>query len=146
MKIALASDHAGYALKTTLIQWLDSQGYGIQDLGTDDCVTRVDYPLFGQALARTIVAGEADRGIAICGTGIGISIAANRLQGVRAALCCDGLMARLTRAHNDANILCLGARMIGEDMAKDIVHAFLTTDYEGGRHVQRVAQLDSKNE
>lgn len=139
LKVAIASDHGGYTLKEFL---KDSFDLNWIDLGTDDAKKSVDYPDFGHALAETIVDGDADYGIAICGTGIGISIACNRHDGIRAALCTDTTMARLTRQHNDANILALGERLIGTEVAMDIVKTFLETEYEGGRHQNRIEKLD----
>jgi ribose 5-phosphate isomerase B len=138
--IAIASDHAGYDLKTTLAQELAEMGYEVLDLGTDGPQS-VDYPDFGAALAEVVRTGEVERGILICGTGIGISMAANRHPGVRAAVCWDETSARLTREHNDANVLALGARLLGVEVAKDCLRAFLSTDFAGGRHVGRVAKL-----
>lgn len=138
--IAIASDHAGYDLKTTLAQELAEMGYAVLDLGTDGPQS-VDYPDFGSALADVVGSGEADRGILICGTGIGISMAANRHPGVRAAVCWDETSARLTREHNDANVLALGARLLGIEVAKDCLRTFLSTDFAGGRHAGRVAKL-----
>jgi ribose 5-phosphate isomerase B len=138
--IAIASDHAGYDLKTILAQELAEMGYEVLDLGTDGPQS-VDYPDFGAALAEVVRTGEVERGILICGTGIGISMAANRHPGVRAAVCWDETSARLTREHNDANVLALGARLLGVEVAKDCLRAFLSTDFAGGRHVGRVAKL-----
>ena len=138
--IAIASDHAGYALKTTLAQELAEMGYEVLDLGTDGSQS-VDYPDFGSSLAEVIRTGEVERGILICGTGIGISMAANRHPGVRAAVCWDETSARLTREHNDANVLALGARLLGVEVAKDCLRTFLSTDFAGGRHAGRVAKL-----
>jgi ribose 5-phosphate isomerase B len=138
--IAIASDHAGYDLKTTLAQELAEMGYEVLDLGTDGSQS-VDYPDFGSALAEVIRTGEVERGILICGTGIGISMAANRHPGVRAAVCWDETSARLTREHNDANVLALGARLLGVEVAKDCLRTFLSTDFAGGRHAGRVAKL-----
>lgn len=138
--IAIASDHAGYELKTLLKEELEGRGHEVLDLGTDG-PDSVDYPDFGQALAETIQAGRAERGVLVCGTGIGISIAANRHKGVRAALCHDETSARLARQHNDANVLALGARLIGTEVAKNCLEVFLTTDFEGGRHLGRVSKL-----
>jgi ribose 5-phosphate isomerase B len=138
--IAIASDHAGYDLKTTLAQELAEMGYEVLDLGTDGPQS-VDYPDFGAALAEVVRTGEVERGILICGTGIGISMAANRHPGVRAAVCWDETSARITREHNDANVLALGARLLGVEVAKDCLRAFLSTDFAGGRHVGRVAKL-----
>ena len=138
--IAIASDHAGYELKTLLVEDLGGQGYEVLDLGTQG-PDSVDYPDFGHALAQAIEEGRARRGVAVCGTGIGISIAVNRHGGVRAALCHDETSARLARQHNDANVLALGARMIGSEVARNCLRVFLETDFEGGRHVGRVAKL-----
>ena len=138
--IAIACDHAGFQLKSWVKQQLQARGYHILDLGANS-EESVDYPDFGFALGEAITRGQATRGIAICGSGIGISIAANRFPAVRAALCSDGLSARLARQHNDANVLALGARLIGEETAKDCLDAFLNTSFEGGRHERRVAKL-----
>ncbi|MCG8596386.1 MAG: ribose 5-phosphate isomerase B [Kiloniellales bacterium] len=138
--IALASDHAGYALKALLKEELERQGYEVLDLGTDGPES-VDYPDFGHAMGQALEAGRAERGVLVCGSGIGISIAANRHPVVRAALCHDETSARLARAHNDANVLALGARLIGAEVAKSCLMVFLATEFEGGRHVRRVAKL-----
>jgi ribose 5-phosphate isomerase B len=139
-KIAIASDHAGFDLKIQLKQELEKLGFEPLDLGTDGPAS-VDYPDFGNKLAAALKAGDARRGVLVCGSGIGISIAANRHAHVRAALCHDALSARLSRQHNDANVLCLGARLIGVDVARDCLAVFLGTDFEGGRHQNRVAKL-----
>jgi ribose 5-phosphate isomerase B len=139
-KIVIASDHAGFDLKTVLKQSLAEDGYDVLDLGTHGPES-VDYPDFAATLAAAIRNGEAERGILICGTGIGISIAANRHPGVRAALCNNSTTARLARQHNDANVLALGARIVGEEIARDCVAAFLATPFEGGRHCRRVDKL-----
>ena len=139
--IAIASDHAGFALKQQLIEELQAQGRAVLDLGPASDAA-VDYADYGHALASAIFAGRAGSGIAICGSGIGISIAVNRHPGVRAALCTSGLMARLARQHNDANVLALGSRIIGIEVARDCVDQFLNTAFEGGRHAGRVAKLD----
>ncbi len=140
MRIALASDHAAVALKDQLVAWLTSEGHEVRDLGThgDD---RVDYPDFGYLLGQAIATGATDRGIALCGSGIGISIAMNRNPAVRCALVSEPLSAALAREHNDANAIALGGRLIGIDMAKACVTAFLSTDFAGGRHGPRVAKL-----
>ncbi len=138
--VALAADHAGFELKNKLRRQIEELGYAVVDLGTDNGEA-VDYPDFGRALADAVAEGRADRGIAVCGTGIGIGIAANRNPRIRAAVCHDALTARLSRQHNDANVLALGARIIGEEVAKDCVAVFLATEYEGGRHARRVAKL-----
>ncbi len=138
--IAIASDHAGFELKGQLKQELQTLGYEALDLGPDS-IASVDYPDFANRLADAIKTGKAARGVLICGTGIGISMAANRHRHIRAALVHDVTGARLTRQHNDANVLCVGARLIGADVAKDCLRVFLTTDFEGGRHQNRVAKL-----
>lgn len=140
MRIALASDHAGFELKAVLVAWLREQGHDPLDLGTHSA-ERVDYPDFGFRLGRALEAGEARFGIAICGSGIGIAIAANRNPHVRCAQVAEPVSAALARQHNDCNAIALGARLIGEDMAKACVTAFLTADFEGGRHAARVAKL-----
>jgi len=140
MRIALAADHAGYVLKDELAAWLREQGHEVTDLGTNGPES-VDYPQFGTRLARVIAAGEADRGIVVCGSGIGISIAVNREPKCRCARVDEPLSAALAREHNDANVLALGARLVGSDMAKACVAAFLGTDFAGGRHQRRVDQL-----
>ena len=139
--IALAADHAGYRLKQVLADHLTGAGYRVLDLGTSSADISVDYPDFGRALGDAIADGRAGHGVAVCGTGIGISIAANRHRAVRAALCHDVTGARLARQHNDANVIAFGARLIGEEVAKDCLATFLTTAYEGGRHAPRVAKL-----
>ena len=140
MRIAIASDHAAFALKATLADWLREQGHEVIDLGPDSDA-RVDYPDYGYALAACIAAGDAERGVALCGSGIGISIAVNRHPAARCALVSDPLSAALSREHNDANVLAMGARLIGEDMAKACVASFLTGDFAGGRHSPRVDKL-----
>jgi ribose 5-phosphate isomerase B len=139
--IAIGSDHAGYELKALLAADLRAMGHEVIDCGADDATTSVDYPDFGHAVARAITEGRATRGVVVCGSGIGISIAANRHPGVRAALCADGLMARLSREHNDANVLALGARIIGIQTARDCLTQFLNTDFAGGRHQRRIDKL-----
>lgn len=138
--IAIASDHAGFELKGQLKQELQALGFDALDLGPDSAAS-VDYPDFANRLADALKAGKAARGVLICGTGIGISMAANRHRHIRAALVHDVTGARLTRQHNDANVLCIGARLTGSDVAKDCLRVFLTTDFEGGRHQNRVAKL-----
>ena len=138
--IALASDHAGYALKALLVGELREQGHAVLDLGPFDEAS-VDYPDYGAALAAAIADGRASRGIAVCGSGIGISIAVNRNPAARCALVTSGLMARLARLHNDANCIALGSRIIGTEVARDCVAEFLTTEFAGGRHAGRVAKL-----
>ena len=140
MRIAIASDHAATAMKAALADWLRGQGHQVDDLGTDGEAS-VDYPDFGYKLAAHVAAGKAERGIALCGTGIGISIAVNRNPDVRCALVSEPLSAALSREHNDANILAMGARVIGIEMAKACLTAFLTTPFGGDRHARRVAKL-----
>jgi ribose 5-phosphate isomerase B len=140
MRIALASDHAGFALKDELAAWLRDTGHVVLDLGTNGPES-VDYPEFGARLASAVASGEAERGIAICGSGIGISIAVNRNPHCRCARVDDPLSARLSREHNDANVLAFGGRLIGSDMAKACVIEFLGTSFAGGRHQRRVDQL-----
>jgi ribose 5-phosphate isomerase B len=140
MRIALAADHAGFALKDELVRWLREQGHDVSDLGTNSPES-VDYPEFGARLARAVAAGEAERGITVCGSGIGISIAVNRELKCRCARVDDPLSAALAREHNDANVLAMGGRLIGSDMAKACVAAFLDTGFAGGRHERRVDQL-----
>jgi ribose 5-phosphate isomerase B len=140
MRIALASDHAGFALKDELAAWLRDTGHVIIDLGTNSTES-VDYPEYGARLANAVASGEAERGIAVCGSGIGISIAVNRNPHCRCARVDDPLSARLAREHNDANVLALGGRLIGHDMARACVLEFLDTAFAGGRHQRRVDQL-----
>ena len=140
MRIALAADHAGYALKDELAGWLREQSHEIFDLGTNG-PDSVDYPEYGRKLAQAVASGAAERGIAVCGSGIGISIAVNREPKCRCARVDDPLSAQLAREHNDANVLALGARLIGSDMAKSCVAAFIDTDFAGGRHQRRIDQL-----
>ena len=145
MRIALSADHAGYELKDILVAWLREAGHDVSDLGTNGPES-VDYPDFGARLGRAVASGDADRGIAICGSGIGIAIAANRNPGCRCAQVNEPLSASLARTHNDANAIALGARLIGVDMAKACVTAFLSTEFEGGRHQRRVDMLSRETE
>lgn len=139
-RIALASDHAAFALKQDLAAWLRESGHAVTDLGPDS-TDRVDYPDYGYLLGNAIATGVTDRGISLCGSGIGISIAMNRNPAVRCALVSEPLSAALARQHNDANAIALGARLIGIDMAKACITAFLETAFEGGRHSGRVDKL-----
>ena len=139
--IAIASDHAGYPLKQALLAELEAMGLTTLDLGTGDAETSVDYPDFAERLAASLKDGQAERGVLVCGTGIGISMAANRHAWVRAALCHDETTARLSREHNDANVLALGARIVGLEVAKGCLRSFLGTAFEGGRHERRVNKL-----
>ena len=143
MRIALAADHAGYLLKDELAGWLREQGHEVTDLGTNGPES-VDYPEYGARLAHAVASDDAERGIAVCGSGIGISIAVNREPRCRCARVDDPLSAQLAREHNDANVLALGARLIGSDMARACVAAFLGTQFAGGRHQRRVDQLSQE--
>lgn len=137
MKIAIASDHAGFSLKATLIAALAAHGYEYLDLGVYN-ETSVDYPDYAHALANILLIEQADLGVLVCGTGIGISMVANRYPHIRAAVCNDVTSARLAREHNNANVLCMGARLIGTEVAKDCLFQFLTTAFAGGRHQERL--------
>ncbi len=145
VSVALASDHAGFALKAMLAAELRAAGHEVLDLGPDSEAS-VDYPDYGAKLAEAVAAGRAERGIAVCGSGIGISIAVNRHPRLRCALVTSGLMARLARHHNDANCIALGSRIIGIETARDCVEAFLHTEFEGGRHAGRVEKLGRTEE
>ncbi len=138
--IAIGSDHGGFNLKTSIIDHLKEKGMQIKDFGTYD-TNSIDYPEIGLAVAESIKNGECEKGIIICGTGLGISISANKVPGIRAALCTDTFMARMSREHNDANILALGERVVGVGLALDIVDTWLTTEFAGGRHKTRVDKI-----
>jgi ribose 5-phosphate isomerase B len=138
--IAVAADHAGFDLKEILKRDLQDAGYAVVDLGTNSTAS-VDWPDYGKAMGEAIESGRVRRGVIVCGTGIGISIAANRHRKVRAALCHDATSARLTRQHNDANVLALGARLIGPETARECLRVFLATGFDGGRHGARVAKI-----
>ena len=142
MRIAIASDHAALELKAQLAQWLGEQGHDVTDLGPHDGAS-VDYPDYGYKLAQAVAAGEAERGVALCGSGIGISMAVNRNPACRAALVSEPLSAQLCREHNDANVIAMGARLIGPEMAKACLTAFLSTAFGGDRHQRRVDKLSS---
>ncbi|NLD47969.1 MAG: ribose 5-phosphate isomerase B [Clostridiaceae bacterium] len=139
MKIGIGSDHAGHNLRREIIKHIENR-YQVIDYGTCS-LESVDYPDYGFTVAQAVVDGECDRGIVICGTGIGISISANKVPGIRAALCTDSFMARMSREHNDANILALGERIIGVDLALDIVDVWLKSEFLGGRHKMRVDKI-----
>ncbi len=140
MKIAIGADHAGYRLKEHLARFLEQHGHQVEDQGafSEDSV---DYPDFAAAVAEEVVTGRADRGLLVCGTGIGIGIAANKVDGIRAATCNDLFTAGKAREHNDANVLTLGARVVGVGLAEDIVQSFMATDFEAGRHQRRVDKI-----
>ena len=145
MKIAVACDHGGLRLKSVVMEWLEKQGYEVIDFGTyneESC----DYPDFASKAAKAVVRGDCDKGIVICGTGIGVSITANKIKGIRCALVHDVFSAKATRQHNDTNMLAMGQRVVGEGLALEIVKAWLTSDFEGGRHIQRIEKMMSYEE
>lgn len=142
MKIAIASDHGGYQLKEEIKKYLEGRNIEVVDLGTNS-EESVDYPIYGKACGEAVMSGRADRGIVCCGTGIGISIAANRVKGIRCALCTDVHMAEMSRKHNDSNVLSLGGRTTPVDKALEIVGVWLDTEFEGGRHQRRVDMLNA---
>ncbi len=137
MKIAIGNDHAALELKNHIVDYLVKEGHEVVNFGTDTPAS-TDYPIYGARVAHAVANGECERGVVICGTGIGISISANKVKGIRCALCSEPVSAKLTRQHNDANVLAMGARIIGPAMAEEIVHTFLTTEFEGGRPSRRV--------
>ncbi|MCX7988894.1 MAG: ribose 5-phosphate isomerase B [Thermodesulfovibrio sp.] len=141
MKIAIGADHAGYELKGIITKFIEEIGYEVIDMGTGTSCS-VDYPDYAEAVAKAVSEGIYERGILICGTGIGMSIVANKFKNVRAALCNDLFTAKMSRLHNDANILCMGARVIGTGLAKEIVKTWLTTNFEGDRHLKRLEKLN----
>jgi ribose 5-phosphate isomerase B len=145
MKIAIGSDHAGFMLKEVIIKYLKNQGYTFKDFGVFS-TDSVDYPDQAALVAKAVVAGEFDQGIIICGTGLGVSIAANKIKGIRAALCHDVFSAQMARAHNDSNVLAMGSRVIGPGLAETIVEAYLTSKFEGGRHQLRVDKINKLEE
>lgn len=139
-KIVMASDHAGFDLKNTLVEQLKNDGYEVEDAGTysrDSC----DYPVFAEKACRYMLDGKAELCILVCGTGIGMSMAANKVNGIRAACCSDTYSAKYTRLHNDANVLCMGARVVGEGLAYEIAKVFLETEFEGGKHLRRINMI-----
>ena len=137
MKVVIGSDHAGYSLKEAIKKHLEAAGHEVMDKGTND-TSSCHYPIYAEAVANAIVAGEAERGVLVCGTGIGMSIAANKVKGIRCAHCPDVMSAEMTRRHNDANVIAIGAGMVGMNVAKRMVEVFLATEFEGGRHQRRV--------
>ena len=140
MKIAIANDHAALELKLAIKQHMEQRGHEVLDFGTDTSA-RVEYPAYAEKVARAVANGEADGGVLLCGTGIGMSIAANKVRGVRAAACSEPYSAMLSKQHNNSNILAMGARVVGEDLAKMILDAWLTAEFMGGRHAERVAMI-----
>jgi ribose 5-phosphate isomerase B len=146
MKIVIGNDHSGYRIKCEMKDYLASKGYEVLDVGTDSEAS-CDYPVYGKAVAETVASGKADRGIAICGTGAGIGIAANKVRGIRAVICSEPYTAKLARQHNDANVLCFGARVVGSELAKMIVDEFLDATFEGGgRHQRRIDMIKAIEE
>lgn len=142
MKIIVGCDHGGFELKEKIIPFLLSEGYEVEDIGTYS-TDSVDYPLYAVKVAEAVVRGSADRGILICGSGIGMCITANRTPGIRAVQASEPYSARMSRRHNNSNVLCLGGRFIGPDLAREIIDAWLKEDFEGGRHQRRVDMIDS---
>ena len=142
MKIAIGCDHGGYLLKQDILIWLEENDYDFEDFGCYNTES-VDYPVYAEKVARAVASGECEKGIVICTTGIGVSMVANKVKGIRCALCGDSYSAEMTRRHNDANVLAMGAGIIGPNMAKKITEVFLTTAFEGGRHARRVGLLDN---
>lgn len=142
MKIAIGCDHGGYLLKQDILIWMEEHDIDVEDVGCFSTES-VDYPIYGEKVARLVASGACEKGIVICTTGIGISIAANKVRGIRCALCSEPLSAEMTRRHNNANMLAMGAGMIGKNMAERIVEVFLSTEFEGGRHERRVGLLDA---
>jgi ribose 5-phosphate isomerase B len=141
MKIVIGSDHAGYELKEAVKTMLEDKGYEIMDVGCHSTES-VDYPKYGHAVGKTVASGEAERGIAICGTGIGISIAANKVPGVRAGVVHSLWTAEMTKAHNDANVLCMGARVVDQQLAFDMVNKWLETEFMGDKHLRRINEIE----
>ncbi|MGN1124862.1 MAG: ribose 5-phosphate isomerase B [Candidatus Gastranaerophilaceae bacterium] len=141
-KIAIGSDHGGFHLKSTIITYLEQTGYEVIDYGTHSTES-CDYPVYAKAVAKSVANGETEKGILVCGSGIGVSIAANKVKGIRAALCHEAYSAMLSRLHNNSNVLCLGERITGESLALDIVGTWLKSEYEGGRHQKRLDMLES---
>ena len=141
MKIAVGADHAGYAAKEEVMGWLRDWGHEVDDVGTHG-PEPVDYPTFAARVAAQVVARRDDLGILVCGSGIGVCIAANKVPGIRAAYATDTYSAKMARAHNDANVLCLGARVTGPELMKELVSAFLASSFEGGRHQRRVEEIE----
>ena len=145
MKIAIGNDHAGVDLKNSLSEHLLENGHTVDDYGTNS-IEKVNYPVFAEVVAKKVASGEYDCGVLICGTGVGVSIAANKVKGIRAAACSEPSTARLAKEHNNANIICVGARMVGEQMATDIVDAYIGAEFEGGRHAKRVELITQLEE
>jgi ribose 5-phosphate isomerase B len=148
MKIGIGNDHSALEMKKEIIAFLEEKGHEVVDYGTNSAES-CDYPVYGEVVARAVAAGEVEQGILICGTGLGISLAANKVKGIRAAVCSEPFTAKMARAHNNCNILAFGARVVGPELAKMIVEAWLNTDFEGGRHQRRVdliMEIESKEQ
>ncbi len=144
MKISVGADHAGYQLKAELVERLQKQGHEVTDHGTNGAGS-VDYPDFAAAVCRDVASGKSERGLLVCGTGQGMAMTANRYREIRAAVCADTFSARATRAHNNANILCLGARVVGPGLAGEILDAFMSSEFEGGRHQKRIDKINGNS-
>jgi ribose 5-phosphate isomerase B len=142
VKIAAGADHGGYAIKEAVVRRLRLQGHEVVDIGTDTSETSVDYPSFAHRVAAMVASGEVERGLLVCGTGLGVCMTANRHRGVRAAVCITPHLAEMSRRHNDANVLCLGGRLLGEDEAWAITEVWMSTPFDGGRHERRVELID----
>lgn len=140
--IVIGADHAGYGLKEKVCAYLSDKGFKVINVGTDSADS-CDYPVFAGKVCKTLQNGEADLGILVCGTGVGMSMAANKYKGIRAACCSDTFSARLTRIHNNANVLCFGERVVGEGLALDIVDAYLGAEFEGGKHERRISMFEN---
>lgn len=140
MKIAIGNDHTAIEMKNEIKEYVESMGHEVIDLGTN-ATASCDYPTYGEMVGKAVINGEADLGIAICGTGVGISLAANKVAGIRACVCSEPYTAKLSRMHNNSNVLCFGARVIGPELAKMIVEAWLNAEFEGGRHQRRVDMI-----
>ncbi|MDD3236488.1 MAG: ribose 5-phosphate isomerase B [Candidatus Gastranaerophilales bacterium] len=143
IKIAIGADHGGYQLKNKIIDYLKENGYEVKDFGTNSPES-VDYPVIAKEVSKSIVNGNFDRGILVCGTGLGMAIVADKIKGIRAIACSDTCSAKYSRLHNDANVLCFGERIIGSELAKDIVKIWLETDFEAGRHQRRVDMMETE--
>ena len=142
MRIGIGNDHTALELKAEIIEFLKENGHEVVDYGTKEAGS-CDYPVYGEIVARAVVAGEVERGILICGTGLGISLAANKVKGIRAAVCSEPYTAKMSRAHNDCQVLAFGARIVGAELAKMIVDVWLNTEFEGGRHQRRVDMINA---
>ncbi|MBQ3195279.1 MAG: ribose 5-phosphate isomerase B [Clostridia bacterium] len=142
MKIVIAADHGGYNIKQAIISALSTEGHIVEDLGTNDGETSVDYPVYAKALCKKLQQAEAELGILCCGTGIGMSMTANKQKGIRAAVLSDAFSAEMTRRHNNANVLCLGGRVLSEEQAVSLAKLFVSTPFEGGRHQRRIDMME----